>query len=261
MSEEDSQGVAVYKRLLSYTKRHWVFLAIAIVAMFFQAGAEPAFAWLLKILIDGSFVEQDPEIQKLAPLLIVLIFAARGRGHGYGYGSGDGYGYNGYDGRGYNGYAPYGYAPAAMTEEQIKEQQAAFEAHQKQMQEHHAKMEEQRKAAFEAHQKQMQEWAKNQPAFEEPAFPAPAFERPAFDAPVARGPEAMPFEQREKEMEDYHKQMEAYFDKRQQEREAEMKKFEEEFEAAIKAREAEIEKRRKAFEDRVATAEPTETQK
>jgi len=80
MSEEDSQGVAVYKRLLGYTKRHWVFLAIAIVAMFFQAAAEPAFAWLLKILIDGSFVEQDPEIQKLAPLLIVLIFAARGGG-------------------------------------------------------------------------------------------------------------------------------------------------------------------------------------
>ena len=67
MSDTNSQGVEVYKRLLGYTKRHWIFLAIAIIAMFFQAGAEPAFAWLLKILIDGSFVEQDPEIQKLAP--------------------------------------------------------------------------------------------------------------------------------------------------------------------------------------------------
>jgi subfamily B ATP-binding cassette protein MsbA len=80
MSNSSSQGVEVYKRLLGYTKRHWVFLSIAITAMFFQAGAEPAFAWLLKILIDGSFVEQDPEVQKLAPLLIVVIFAARGGG-------------------------------------------------------------------------------------------------------------------------------------------------------------------------------------
>jgi subfamily B ATP-binding cassette protein MsbA len=80
MSEASPQGVKVYKRLLGYTKRHWIFLTIAIIAMFFQAGAEPAFAWLLKILIDGSFVDQDPEIQKLAPLLIVVIFAARGGG-------------------------------------------------------------------------------------------------------------------------------------------------------------------------------------
>jgi len=80
MSNSSPKGVAVYKRLLGYTKRHWVYLVFAIIAMIFQAAAEPAFAALLKPLIDGSFVEQDPEIQKWAPVLIIVIFAARGAG-------------------------------------------------------------------------------------------------------------------------------------------------------------------------------------
>ena len=80
MSDPQPRGFEVYKRLLGYSKKHWILLVFAIFAMVLQAGAEPAFAALLKPLIDGSFVEQDPVIQKWAPILIIVIFAARGFG-------------------------------------------------------------------------------------------------------------------------------------------------------------------------------------
>lgn len=85
---------------------------------------------------------------------------AKGRGHG----RGDGYGYNNY--RGYNGYrngydsgyAPYGYAPApALTEEQVKERQAAFEKAQKE--------------AYERQAEFMKNFQQQQPA---PGFAGPA---------------------------------------------------------------------------------------
>ena len=80
MQDSTPKGLEIYKRLLGYSKKHWLLLLFAIIAMTFQAIAEPAFAALLKPLIDGSFVEQDPTIQKWAPILIIVIFASRGIG-------------------------------------------------------------------------------------------------------------------------------------------------------------------------------------
>jgi ATP-binding cassette, subfamily B, bacterial MsbA len=80
MSASEPKGLEVYRRLLGYSKKHWLLLLFAIIAMTFQAAAEPAFAALLKPLIDGSFVKQDPTIQKWAPILIIVIFASRGFG-------------------------------------------------------------------------------------------------------------------------------------------------------------------------------------
>ncbi len=80
MTAPGGQGLQVYRRLLGYTRRYWHWLLFAVLAMVLQGGAEPAFAALLKPLIDGSFVKQDPWIQRWAPLLIIAIFAARGIG-------------------------------------------------------------------------------------------------------------------------------------------------------------------------------------
>jgi len=94
-------------------------------------------------------------------------FNMSGRGHGRGNGSG----YNSYRGvneyRGYNGYqngyGPYAYTPPpALTEEQMKAQQAAFEKAQKEAYERHA------------------EFMKNVQQQPAPAYAAPApFQLPA----------------------------------------------------------------------------------
>ena len=68
----------LYLRLLKYVKpyRH-TFLA-AILAMVLQAVTEPGKAALLKPMLDHLFVDRDPHMVMLIPLLIVGVFAVTG---------------------------------------------------------------------------------------------------------------------------------------------------------------------------------------
>jgi subfamily B ATP-binding cassette protein MsbA len=68
----------LYERLLSYVKPHWKKFLAVIVSMVIYAATETGLAALMKPLIDGSFVEQDSEIIKLIPLLLIGIFLIRG---------------------------------------------------------------------------------------------------------------------------------------------------------------------------------------
>ncbi len=68
-------GVVVYRRLLTYALQYWRYMVISILGMIVYAISDPAFAALLKPLLDGSFVQHDPEIIKWAPIgIIVLVF-------------------------------------------------------------------------------------------------------------------------------------------------------------------------------------------
>ncbi len=68
-------GLQVYRRLLTYALNHWRYLLTAIVGMIVYAVCDPAFAALMKPLLDGSFVERDPQTIKWAPVwLIILVF-------------------------------------------------------------------------------------------------------------------------------------------------------------------------------------------
>lgn len=71
-------GLQVYRRLLSRSLRYWPLLVMSVVAMVATAATEPAFAWLMKPLLDGSFVERDPTAIKWVPPLIVAVFLLRG---------------------------------------------------------------------------------------------------------------------------------------------------------------------------------------
>ncbi len=68
----------LYNRLLTYVKPHWNKFLAVIVAMVIYAGTETGLAALMKPLIDGSFVNQDSEIIKLIPLLLIGLFLIRG---------------------------------------------------------------------------------------------------------------------------------------------------------------------------------------
>jgi len=51
---------------------------VALLAMVIAAATEPALPALLKPLLDGSFVQKDPETIRLIPLLIIGLFLLRG---------------------------------------------------------------------------------------------------------------------------------------------------------------------------------------
>jgi len=68
----------LYRRLMSYVWPHkWVFLA-SILGMAVVSATEGGFAWIMKPLIDGGFVKNDPGSIRYVPILIVAIFIARG---------------------------------------------------------------------------------------------------------------------------------------------------------------------------------------
>ena len=78
MSNQTESGIKVYRRLLSYSASYWHLFVIAVLGMIVTASTEPAFAALFKPLIDGSFIDKDPEIIKSMPFLILGLFVLRG---------------------------------------------------------------------------------------------------------------------------------------------------------------------------------------
>lgn len=84
MSEKHSDrkpltdGMIVYRRLLKYALPYWKMFLASIVAMIAYASLGPAFAKLIQPLIDGSFIENDPEILRQAPFILLGLSIARG---------------------------------------------------------------------------------------------------------------------------------------------------------------------------------------
>src|ERR1019366_5477639 len=69
----------LWLRLLSYVVPYWRMFALSIGAMIIVAASNPLLASLMKPLLDGSFVRQDPSLNRwLLPAAIVLIFLVRG---------------------------------------------------------------------------------------------------------------------------------------------------------------------------------------
>lgn len=74
----DMKASVLYRRLLGYVKPYWPAFTITILAMAAYAATETGLAAMMKPLMDGSFVERDPETIKLIPLLLIGIFLVRG---------------------------------------------------------------------------------------------------------------------------------------------------------------------------------------
>jgi len=68
----------LYMRVLRGARPYWGTFALGVAAMVVYAATEAALPALLKLLLDGSFVDKDPRVIHLAPILIVLLFIVRG---------------------------------------------------------------------------------------------------------------------------------------------------------------------------------------
>ncbi|MDX1572886.1 MAG: lipid A export permease/ATP-binding protein MsbA [Methylophaga sp.] len=68
----------LYRRLLSYVKPYWPAFIAVVISMLIYAASETGMAAIMKPLMDGSFVEKDPTMIKLIPLVLIGIFLIRG---------------------------------------------------------------------------------------------------------------------------------------------------------------------------------------
>jgi len=71
-------GAEIYKRLAGYSLKHWRYLLVALSGLIINALTQPMFAAYLQPLLDGTFMEKDPEIIKWAPIALLIIFLLRG---------------------------------------------------------------------------------------------------------------------------------------------------------------------------------------
>lgn len=74
----EMSALELYRRLLKYVKPYWPAFAAVVAAMVVYAGTQTGIAAMMKPLMDGSFVEQDPTIIKLVPIALIGIFIIRG---------------------------------------------------------------------------------------------------------------------------------------------------------------------------------------
>ena len=75
--DKPKEGLHVYKRLIGYTLKYKLVFFLAIFAMSIFAVTDTAFAALIQPLLDGSFIEKDPETIRNFPLLLIGLFFAR----------------------------------------------------------------------------------------------------------------------------------------------------------------------------------------
>ncbi|MGH8638257.1 MAG: lipid A export permease/ATP-binding protein MsbA, partial [Burkholderiales bacterium] len=68
----------LYLRLLRYVRPYWRAFAVSMLGMAVVAASEPALPALMKPLLDGTFVTRDPQIIRLMPIAIIVLFAVRG---------------------------------------------------------------------------------------------------------------------------------------------------------------------------------------
>jgi subfamily B ATP-binding cassette protein MsbA len=68
----------LYFRLLGYVKPYWRTFALSILATAVTGATEPLLPALLKPMLDGTFIQKDDTVIRLAPLIILLLFFVRG---------------------------------------------------------------------------------------------------------------------------------------------------------------------------------------
>jgi ATP-binding cassette, subfamily B, bacterial MsbA len=67
-----------FRRLAGYTRPHWRYIVVLVLALLLLAALEPALAALMQPLVDQSLIAKDPESIWRVPLLLALVFVLKG---------------------------------------------------------------------------------------------------------------------------------------------------------------------------------------
>ena len=76
--ELPGSGKLVYKRLVSMTLPYWRVFLLGVLGMVLFAVADVGLIQLLEPLLDGTFVERDPDVIRMMPVAILVLFIVRG---------------------------------------------------------------------------------------------------------------------------------------------------------------------------------------
>ena len=71
-------SLAQYKRLLQHVRPHWRVFLVSILGTIVLAATQPAMPYLMKPLLDGSFVAKDPQMIILVPLMLIGLALIQG---------------------------------------------------------------------------------------------------------------------------------------------------------------------------------------
>lgn len=74
---KSNDAAIIYRRLLSYAMPYWKVFVFAVIGMMIYAATEVSFAKIIEPMMDGGFVEKDPDSMFWVPVFLVLIFAVR----------------------------------------------------------------------------------------------------------------------------------------------------------------------------------------
>ena len=74
---KSNDATIIYRRLLKYSIPYWKVFVFAIIGMMIYAATEVSFAQILEPMMDGGFVEKDPDSMFWVPVLLVVIFSIR----------------------------------------------------------------------------------------------------------------------------------------------------------------------------------------
>lgn len=74
---KSNDAAIIYRRLLNYSLPYWKIFILAIIGMLIYAATQVSFAQILEPMMDGGFVEKDPDSMFWVPIILVLIFTVR----------------------------------------------------------------------------------------------------------------------------------------------------------------------------------------
>lgn len=77
-TQDQYKAAVVYRRLLGYVGVYWTTFAFAVLGMLVAAAGDTAVAALIKPMLDGSFVNKDPDTIRFIPFVLVGVFLLRG---------------------------------------------------------------------------------------------------------------------------------------------------------------------------------------
>src|SRR5262245_48091083 len=71
-------SASLYARLLAYVKPYRRIFGLGLAGMVTLAATEPVLPALMKPLIEGTFIDKDPQVMRWIPFVIVALYIVRG---------------------------------------------------------------------------------------------------------------------------------------------------------------------------------------
>ena len=74
------RALQTYRRLIGYLRPHRSAFAVGVLGMVMFAATDAGWAVFVRFFLDGTFVNKDPRMVWLVPIVLIALFLLRGIG-------------------------------------------------------------------------------------------------------------------------------------------------------------------------------------